>query len=156
MSTALDAVVTIDSSGAITGWNRQAETVFGWQAGEVIGRLLADVVVPSRDRAAHRRGIERFLATGEGPILGKRIEIVALRRGEREFPVELTVQPLRLDDEISFVAFVRGAQGRGGRASPLRRGARDPHRDRPGDSQRTLRRRDRPVGGQAHPRAARG
>ena len=112
IDTALDAVVTMDANSVITGWNSQAEATFEWRADEVLGRPLADVIIPRRDRAAHRQGLERFLATGEGPILGKRIEVMALRRDDREFPAEVTVQPLYLDDQVSFSAFVRDITAR--------------------------------------------
>ena len=72
--TALDAIVTMDAEGTVTGWNAQAEATFGWSAEEAIGRRLSETVIPHDDRAGHERGLERFLATGEG-VLSQRIEI---------------------------------------------------------------------------------
>ncbi len=107
LDSALDAIVTMDAAGVITGWNAEAGVMFGRPAAEVMGRRMADVLIPSRYREAHHRSLERFLATGEGPILRRRIEIEALRHDGREFPVELTVTPLEIDGGWQFSAFIR-------------------------------------------------
>ncbi|MBI1967608.1 MAG: PAS domain S-box protein [Gemmatimonadetes bacterium] len=112
LDAALDAFVMIDADGRITSWSPQAETLFGWPAADALGRALAETVIPRRYRGAHLRGLVRFLATGEGPILGRRIEITALHRSGREFPVELAVTPLRHDDRWLFSAFVRDITAR--------------------------------------------
>ncbi|MBA3554013.1 MAG: PAS domain S-box protein, partial [Gemmatimonadales bacterium] len=107
LDSSLDALVVMDGAGLITGWSGQAETIFGWRESEVVGIALADTIVPEYHREAHRRGLSHFLRTGEGPILGHRIEITALRRNGEEFPVELTVVPVRVDDAWIFSAFIR-------------------------------------------------
>ncbi len=104
---ALDAVITIDRSDAITGWSGQAEVLFGWTASEAVGRTLAEMIIPGRYRLDHQRGMEHYLATGEGPVLNRRIELSALRRDQTEFPVEIAITPIRLGDSIGFSAFVR-------------------------------------------------
>jgi PAS domain S-box-containing protein len=104
---ALDAVVTIDASGGITSWNRQAEQVFGWAATEAIGRLISEVIIPADQRSAHLRGLQHFLKTGDGPILNRRIETMALHRDGHIFPVELTVAPIQLQQGWTFSAFIR-------------------------------------------------
>src|SRR5216117_17145 len=107
LDSALDACVTMDETGRITSWSAAAEAVFGWPASETIGRSLAATIIPRQHREGHARGLARFLETGEGPILRQRIEITALHRDGREFPVELTVTPTRLGDHWLFGAFVR-------------------------------------------------
>jgi PAS domain S-box-containing protein len=107
IETSLEAVVTMDAAGAITGWNPQAERVFGWARSEVLGRSLAETIVPERDRDAHRRGIQHFLATGTGPILNKRSEVMALHRDGQEFPVELTISAAHVGSTVLFSGFVR-------------------------------------------------
>jgi PAS domain S-box-containing protein len=107
VDTALDAVITIDQAGVITGWNSQAETTFGWASREVLGRSLAEVIVPQRFRATHQHGLERYLATGEATLLNKRIELDALRRNGQEFPVEIAITAIRSDHAVGFSAFVR-------------------------------------------------
>lgn len=102
-----DAFVGMDGSGRITDWNRQAEATFGWPAEEALGRSLADTIVPPQHREGHRAGLARFLATGEPHILNQRIEITAMDRDGREFPVELTVWAVDVGtDAVSFHAFV--------------------------------------------------
>jgi len=112
IESALDAIVTTDADSVITGWNAHAETLFGWSVDEALGRTLADTIIPPRHRAGHAAGVRRYLATGEGPILNRRIEITALRRDGREFPVELTVAPAREGGEVVFSAFIRDLSDR--------------------------------------------
>ena len=107
VDTALDAVITMDSAGAITGWSPQAETMFGWTRAEALGRTLALTIIPPRYREDHRRGLEHYLATGEGPVLNKRIELSALHRDGREFAIDLSITPIRTGSVPSFSAFVR-------------------------------------------------
>ena len=91
LETAQDAFVSMDGDGRIIGWNRQAEEIFGWRRDEAIGRNLADTIIPERYRDQHWRGLARYRETGHGPVLGKRLELSALRRDGGEFPVELTI-----------------------------------------------------------------
>ena len=104
---ALDAVVTMDAAGIITGWNPQAEVTFGWPRAEAIGRLLEETIIPPQHREAHRRGLQHYLTTGAGPVLNKRLELTAMRRHGREFPVELTITPIGTPDRRGFSGFVR-------------------------------------------------
>ena len=104
---ALDGVITMDSQGQITGWNFQAETMFGWSREEAIGQPLSSTIVPHRYRDAHTKGLHHFLKTGEGAVLNKRIEISALHRNGHEFPVELSICPLQNQGSTIFSAFVR-------------------------------------------------
>ena len=107
VDTALDAVVTMDATGRIIGWNSQAEGIFGWKREEAVGRTLSQTIVPPQHREAHERGLKRFLATGHGPVLNKRIEITAMRRDGREFDVELAITPLKTEGRMEFSAFLR-------------------------------------------------
>ncbi|HYE04376.1 MAG TPA: ATP-binding protein [Planctomycetota bacterium] len=104
---ALDAVITIDEGDVITDWNPQAEAIFGWSKAEAIGRHLVDLIIPHAYRAAHRRGIDTYLATGVGPVLNRRIELTALRRDGGEFPVELSIVPTRIAGRLMFCGFLR-------------------------------------------------
>ena len=107
IESAYDAFVSIDEQGVIIGWNAAAETMFGWPRSDAIGRALAETIVPPMHRAAHKAGIARFLATGEGPILNKRLELTAIRRDGTEFPIELAVWPVRANGSNTFSAFIR-------------------------------------------------
>src|SRR3954467_5099256 len=121
IDTAHDAFIGIDSMGRIVNWNAQAEVTFGWPAAEVLGRTLADVIIPPEFREAHVRGIQRFLQTGAAPVVNKRLELTALHRSGREFAIELTVTaPTRFEDGYFFGAFLRDISERKERDEQLR------------------------------------
>ena len=102
-----DAFIAINAQGVVTSWNQQAEVIFGWSRQEAIGAVLGDLIIPEPYRASHRAGMQRFLVTGEGAVLNKPIELVGLRRGGEEFPVELTIRALEYHDGVEFCAFLR-------------------------------------------------
>jgi PAS domain S-box-containing protein len=106
LDTAQEAFVAMNGTGEITAWNRAAEQTFGWPGEKALGRPLADVLIPERYREAHWLGLEKFLKTGKGPIMNKRIELMALHRDGHEFPVEMTVTPVRVRGGFSFNAFM--------------------------------------------------
>ena len=107
LDAALDAHVVMDAQGRITRWNAQAEAMFGWRHDEIVGKVLADTLVPPEFRDAHRKGLAHYLKTGDGPILGRRVELQALRKNGITFPVELTVTPVGTADGPAFSAFLR-------------------------------------------------
>jgi PAS domain S-box-containing protein len=106
LETAQDAFVGMDSNGGITDWNPQAEQITGWRRDEVLGRPLHEVLIPPALREAHQRGMRRFLVTGEARVLGRRLELMALRRDGKEFPVEMTIGLVDVAGERSFGAFL--------------------------------------------------
>ena len=122
---ALGAVVRADLEGRIIDWNSHAEELFGRLRAEAIGKFLHETIIPPRFRAAHLAGLERFRTTGEGPILGQRIEVAALAAGDREFPVELLITPIRVDGGTTFCAFARDISERKRHEDDLRRAKDD-------------------------------
>jgi PAS domain S-box-containing protein len=112
VESALDAVVSMDATGVIIGWNPQAEATFGWSAEEVIGRSLVETIVPHAHRAAHSDGLRHWRETGEGPVLNARIEIQGLHRDGRMIPVELAIVPIAVGDETTFSGFIRDISDR--------------------------------------------
>ncbi|MEM6628149.1 MAG: PAS domain S-box protein [Bacteroidota bacterium] len=107
IDSALDAVIVINQEGKITEWNSQAEQIFGWSADEVKGVTISDTIIPRQYKSSHDKGFEHFLKTGEGPALNQRLEIKAVNRLDREFPIELTIIPIQLGEEYFFSAFIR-------------------------------------------------
>jgi PAS domain S-box-containing protein len=95
IDTALDAFAQMDGRGVIVDWNRQAQSIFGWSREEAVGRELAELIAPGQDAAGGAQGIERFLATGESSILGKRRIIEARRHDGKEIKIELSVTSLQ-------------------------------------------------------------
>lgn len=107
VDSALDCIVTIDHEGCITEFNPPAEHTFGYRRDEVLGRHLSDVIIPPSLREKHRQGFARYLATGEARVLGKRIEMTALRADGSEFPVELAIARIPLEGPPSFTGYLR-------------------------------------------------
>ena len=107
LNSALDAIITINDRGRITEFNPAAEKIFGRARAEVMGNELAEVLIPPSLRDKHRRGLERFLAGGQATMLGKRVEIMAMRADGKEFPVELAITKVSLDGPPMFTGFVR-------------------------------------------------
>ena len=91
LDVAFDSVVTMDADGVVLAANRAAERLFGYAAAEMIGRAVAELIIPPSLRDAHRHGLERYLRTGRGPVVGRRVELTAMRADGSEFPVELVV-----------------------------------------------------------------
>ncbi len=107
LDSALDCIVTIDHEGRITEFNPAAERTFGYRRDEVLGKLLADVIVPPSLREQHRRGFARYLATSEARVLGRRMEMTAVRADGSEFPVELAITRIPLEGPPSFTGYLR-------------------------------------------------
>ena len=125
VDTAHDAFIGIDSDGNVVAWNAQAEATFGWASAEVVGRSLAETIVPPAFRDAHTAGMRRFHETGEAPVVNQRLELTALHRSGREFPIELTItSPIPAAQGYFFAAFLRDISDRRERDAELRR-ARD-------------------------------
>jgi PAS domain S-box-containing protein len=107
LEAALDAVISIDQHARVTYVNSAFERTFGYRAEEVIGRDLAEKIVPPSLREAHRRGLTRYLETGQATILDRRIEMPAMRADGTEFPAEVAVTRTGLPGEAAFTAYVR-------------------------------------------------
>ena len=105
--TSIDAVVQMDFDGYITGWNQQAEKIFGWSAEEILEQTIEQTIIPERYRDAHRMGMQRYLAGGETSVLNKLIEIHALNRDGHEFPVELSISVIDSPNLQEFSAYIR-------------------------------------------------
>jgi len=104
---ALDAIITMDAGGRIIDMNPAAEQMFGYDRIDVIGKEMADFVIPPELRERHRRGLAHYLETGEGPVIGQRIELTAMTAIGEEFPVELAISEVGLPDELVFIGYVR-------------------------------------------------
>ncbi|WP_421934325.1 PAS domain S-box protein [Phenylobacterium sp.] len=125
LETALDGVVVMGTDGVMRDWNHQAESIFGWSRAEAVGRPLADLIIPEPLRQAHREGLDRFLKTGEGPLLGRRIEVTAIRKSGAEFAIELSISPVNMDGSIFFLGFIRDISERRRHEEFLKRQARE-------------------------------
>ncbi|MCA1658662.1 MAG: PAS domain S-box protein [Verrucomicrobiaceae bacterium] len=107
LDSALDCIITMDSSGYVVEFNPAAERVFGFTRAEAVGKELAELIIPPSLRERHRAGLKRYLETGEGPVLGRRLEIGGIRADGTEILVELAITAFRIDDEPFFTAYLR-------------------------------------------------
>ncbi|MFT7674342.1 MAG: PAS domain S-box-containing protein, partial [Gammaproteobacteria bacterium] len=111
MDSAFDAIIVMDEHGRVLDFNAAAETIFGYKSQNVVGKVLSELIIPHRYRKAHTLGLETFLKTGVGPIIGQRVEIEALHHDGHEFPVEVSIanQFILAGDAsgAGFIGFVR-------------------------------------------------
>ncbi len=107
ISNAPDAVIVINEKSIINLWNAKTEQIFGWKAAEVVGLNLTDIIVPTQHRQAHQDGMQRFLKTGEARILNKTLELTALNKKGKEFPISITISQATQQGKKLFIAFLR-------------------------------------------------
>src|SRR6266852_3035831 len=107
LESSLDGLITIDHLGNIVEFNPAAEAMFGIPRDRALGKSMAEMIIPSRLRDAHRRGFAHYLATGEGPILGKRLELEAIRADGTEIPIELAITAIESRSGSMFTGFIR-------------------------------------------------
>ena len=112
IDTSLDCIVTIDSDGRLVEFNPAAEATFGYRRDAVIGRELAELIVPPQHRDAHRNGLRRYLETGEGQALNRRLELTAMREDGTELPVELAITVVRTQGKPLFTGYLRDITAR--------------------------------------------
>jgi PAS domain S-box-containing protein len=107
-----EAFISMDAGGLVTAWNRQAAQTFGWSAAEAVGRPLAELIIPESSRDAHEQGRRRYLESGQGPLLNRRVEVTAAHRDGRQFPVELVIWPVGSGPRTVFNAFAHDISDR--------------------------------------------
>ena len=104
---ALDAIIIIDSDGDIMEFNPAAESIFGYQKEDVVGKNMGDIIVPNQHRRAHKEGMRRYIETGFGPVLNTHLELTALHASGKEFDVELAITTTRGAGGEIFIGYLR-------------------------------------------------
>jgi PAS domain S-box-containing protein len=104
---ALDSIISIDHQGRIIEFNPQAEKTFGYQRDEVLGQNMDELIIPPSLRARHREALARYLTMGKGTVLGRRVELTAMRSDGSEFPVELSLTSISSKTQPMFTAYLR-------------------------------------------------
>ncbi|GIE75623.1 hypothetical protein Aph02nite_15730 [Actinoplanes philippinensis] len=112
LDSAHDAFVSMDAGGRVTAWNTAAEQLFGWTGEEAVGRSATELMIPPRLRAAHQEGLARVRRSGVSEMSGRRLELTAVDRNGREFPVEMTLQLQHDRGEPVFHAFLHDITAR--------------------------------------------
>ena len=106
-ATAQDAIISIDNDGNISFWNKAAETIFGYAQAEVLEKNLHELIVPERFHAAHLKAFPTFRETGQGAAIGKTLELAAIRKGGKEFPVEIALSATLIAGKWHGIAVLR-------------------------------------------------
>jgi two-component system, chemotaxis family, CheB/CheR fusion protein len=107
LDSALDCIIVIGDDGRVREWNIAAERLFGYPRERAVSRELVDLIIPPELRARHLSGLARYRATGEGPVLGRRMELPALRADGTRLDVELSITPYEVNGKPAFTAYVR-------------------------------------------------
>ena len=107
LDNALDCIIIMGEDGRVLEFNPAAENTFGFTRQEAVGKELAELIIPTRMREQHRRGLAHFLKTGEGPVIGKRIEIAGVRKDGSEILVELAITALKVESSPVFMGYLR-------------------------------------------------
>ena len=107
LETALDCIITIDHQGIVVDWNPAAERTFGFSAAEAIGREMGELIIPASLREMHRAGLARAARTGQDSLMGRRIELTAMRKTGEEFPVELAITRIAAEPKPLFTGHIR-------------------------------------------------
>jgi len=104
---AFDCVVGMDSEGRLVEFNAAAERVLGYQRADVLGRPMAQLLLPERYREAHLAGVRNFRLRADGPMVGRLVETMALRADGTEIPVELAIGVAEVPEGSIFVGHLR-------------------------------------------------
>jgi len=115
-----DAVISSNSKGNIVGWNRGAESIFGYSEAEVTGQPLT-ILMPSHFHDEHLAGMARVQSGGEKHIIGKTVEVQGLRKDGREFPLEISLAEWQVNDSKFYTAIIRDITERKQAEEALRR-----------------------------------
>jgi PAS domain S-box-containing protein len=122
LDAALDSIISIDQDSRVLEWNAAAERTFGYARADAIGRDLTELIIPPELREQHRLGMARFLRTGEGPVIGRRVEVDGQTRDGRRLPVELAISPITIGGRTHFTAYLRDISARRTAEAALREG----------------------------------
>jgi two-component system CheB/CheR fusion protein len=112
LESALDCIISMDARGVVVEFNPAAERTFGYTRDQAVGRDLAELIIPPPFRERHRAGLRHYLETGVGPVLGKRLEVQAIRSDGSEIQVELAITALQTGKEPVFTAYLRDITNR--------------------------------------------
>lgn len=107
MSSALDAIICVNNENRFIFWNKRAEELFGWTFGEIKNETLTTTIIPQQHRSAHAHAMEHYLVTGKKKVSGRMMELTALKKSGKEFPIELFMIPVKAGSSEFFCAFIR-------------------------------------------------
>ena len=121
LESAIDSVITMNHEGRVVEFNPAAERTFGYRRSDAVGKLVRELIVPPHLRDAHQRGLERYLTTGEGVVIGTRVELTAMRADGSEFPIEISISRIGHEGPPMFAAYIRDVTARKAAEESVRR-----------------------------------
>jgi PAS domain S-box-containing protein len=107
LSSSLNAIIIADRDSKIITFNSSAYDIFGFDPENVIGKKLSDTIIAVQFREMYKKGLKKYLETGQHNVLKKRIEIEALHQQGHCFPVEMEIIPIIDQANTSFCVFIR-------------------------------------------------
>jgi len=107
LNSSLDAMIIMNAEGNVYLWNHAAEKMFGYSANEMNGKNLHKIITPNRYMDGHHKGFGKFIETGKGNAIGKLLEFDAIRKNGEEFPIEIALSAIRIDNSWFSVGSVR-------------------------------------------------
>jgi len=104
---AQDGIIMMDNEGNISYWNKAAQRIFGYTKKEAIGKEVHIFLAPEKYHKAYKKGFSKFKKTGQGPVIGKTLQFLAVRKDGVEFPIELSVSAMRIRGKWHSIGIVR-------------------------------------------------
>ncbi|MEE9214080.1 MAG: PAS domain S-box protein, partial [Thermodesulfobacteriota bacterium] len=106
-TSAQDAIIMLDNDEKISYWNKASERIFGYSREEAEGKNIHQLIVPERFRERHLKAFERFKATGVGNMIGKTVEVAAIRKDGVEIPIELSLSAVKIKGTWNAIGIIR-------------------------------------------------
>jgi two-component system cell cycle sensor histidine kinase/response regulator CckA len=107
VESAIDCIIAMNREGQVIEFNPAAEQCFGYKKFDILGKPMAELIIPARFREGHEQGMAGFRKTGEGAYLGKRVEVTAMRADGGEFPAELAIDVAQGAEGEIFIGYIR-------------------------------------------------
>jgi len=111
-NTTSDAIVMINNDAKVTFWNHAADRMFGYKKREVFNKNISGYIIPEKSRNEFVDGFKEFKVSGKGPAVGKSIELIAVDKSGKEFPIEVTTSAMRIKGKWHAAGIIRDITGR--------------------------------------------
>lgn len=107
LTTALDAIISINHKGEIIEFNPAAENIFGYKKENILNKKMSDLIIPANLRKQHKDAFQRFLKTRSPHVIGQRVELIAQHADGATFPIEIAITALEHQKQLIFTAHLR-------------------------------------------------
>ncbi len=107
IDSSLDCIISIDNLGKIIEFNHSAEFTFGYKRDEALGKDMTDLLISKENQDSYQNDLKKFFKTGDSYLIGKRIEMIAIRKDKKLFPIEISIVSIQLSNQKIFTSFIR-------------------------------------------------